>query len=393
MMDKKILFIELCNFVDYPLGGHLSFAKHLTRAMGGGLDLVGITTSGSEPVGEWSTKTVEGADYRTLNVAKVTPSAKRPLVPTRITNYFLMRKFIGTIDWSAYDTILIQTPEILFAVPKVVLSRTVLVMPGVGNPLAISRYPWAQRLAGLYDRVFFRRASKVRRLLCAADKKAMVEFVARSRGKVSSEKALQFPTRYEEHLFNIKDAKALRAANNIPADTTFVVTTGRLNWFKGWKLMLDAFRLFKQRHANARFVFIGDGEDRPKIEAYSSEHFAEGDIVLLGQQSLATIADWLNMADLFVMGSFKEGWSTSLVEATACGAACVVTDFSSASEMVTDGVNGFVLTDRDEHHFAEAMEQALLLDKEQLADTAQHMERLSVKNMREDFLSSISEQL
>lgn len=27
---KNVLYIELCNYKDYPLGGHLSFAIHLT---------------------------------------------------------------------------------------------------------------------------------------------------------------------------------------------------------------------------------------------------------------------------------------------------------------------------------------------------------------------------
>lgn len=386
---ERILFIELCNFVDYPLGGHLSFAKHLTRAMAGGIDLVGLTTDAEEPVGEWLTKPVEGAEYRLFNVARVVPSSKRPLVPLRVTNYFLMRRFASRIEWGRYPVILIQTPEILFAVPKNVLPRTILVMPGVGNPLAISRYPWARRLAGLYDRVFFRRACGVRKLLAAADKEAVAGFVARGRGRISASKVLQFPTRYDERIFHVKSATELRTAYDIPSGSKLIVTTGRLNWFKGWQLMLDAFFLFRNKHEGARFVFIGDGEDRPRIEDYVRAHSAQGEVMFLGQQSLATISDWLCMADLFVMGSFKEGWSTSLVEATACGAACVVTDFSSAAEMVADGVNGFVLHDRDARHFAEAMEKALLLDKGQLRKTAQDMERLAVKNMRQDFLNAI----
>ena len=43
-MMKKIIYIELCNFKDYPLGGHLSFAIHLATAMGGDIDLAGCRT-------------------------------------------------------------------------------------------------------------------------------------------------------------------------------------------------------------------------------------------------------------------------------------------------------------------------------------------------------------
>ena len=48
----KTLFIELCNYSDYPLGGHLSFALHLTQAMKGEIDLIGITTEKTDKIGE-----------------------------------------------------------------------------------------------------------------------------------------------------------------------------------------------------------------------------------------------------------------------------------------------------------------------------------------------------
>lgn len=63
------------------------------------------------------------------------------------------------------------------------------------------------------------------------------------------------------------------------------------------------------------------------------------------------------------MGSYKEGWSTSLIEAIACGVPACVTDFSSAEEIIEEGQNGFVVAGHDTDRFAHYMWKALMLPR------------------------------
>ena len=109
---------------------------------------------------------------------------------------------------------------------------------------------------------------------------------------------------------------------------------------------------------------------------------------MTGRKSLNVIAEYLNMADAFIMGSYKEGWSTSLVEATACGVPCVVTEFSSAEDMIEDGVNGWVIKDRNEEEFTQRLKDVLKIDKSGVLKKAKEVSALSVQNMREQFLSN-----
>ena len=53
---KRILIIDFCNYYDYQIGGHLTFAKSLMKAFGNQLALVGITTDRSDPIGRWIKK-------------------------------------------------------------------------------------------------------------------------------------------------------------------------------------------------------------------------------------------------------------------------------------------------------------------------------------------------
>lgn len=380
------IFIELCNFKDFPLGGHLSFATHLTRAMQGNLHLVGISTDTSEPVHQWFQKEIEGANYTLFNVYFTKKSSQRPIIPTRLFNFYQLKKCIKKLQLDKYDNIIVQTPEVLLTIPDRYLNNVILIMPGVENPLSISRYKIARQFQNIYDKIFFKQAHKVRHILAAADYKSIQTCIKRSKGLIDSKQIIQFPTRYDDNIFNIKNSGILRKQYGIDNKNKIIVTTGRLNWFKGWKFMIDSYKLFLRQNSDSTLYFIGDGEDKNQIEAYIIQLNLSEHIKLLGYQSLQTISDYLNMADLFIMGSYKEGWSTSLVEAVSCGVPCVVTDFSSAAEMVHDGENGYVLSQRDETLFARKMDEALLLPKENVIKAAKKIQNLAVSNMRNTFI-------
>lgn len=380
----KILYIELCNFRDYPLGGHLSFALHITKAMQGNMDLVGIATDPKEIIGKWTYKYIENYQYKIFNIAYIKPkSFKKPIIPARLTDYIYLKKFIDKLELNNYDIIIVQTPEVLLALPNDILNKVCLVTPGVENPLTISRYKIARLFAKVYDKIFFKNASKVKCILAVADKNAISNFIKRSNNTIDVNKVHQFPTRYDANIFNIRDKIASRENLGLPENEIIIVTTGRLNWFKGWKFIIDSFRKFKEDMPSSHLYFIGDGEDHSKIQEYINSCKCK-DVTLLGRKDLITVSDYLNAADLFVMGSYKEGWSTSLVEAVACGLPCVVTDFSSAKEMIEEGVNGFVLSKRDETTFKDKMVAALKISHEKLYEKAVENQKYSVQNMRKE---------
>lgn len=388
---NRIIYIEYCNFIDYPLGGHLSFAKHLTKAMCGDLSLVGCTTDCKEPVGRWYTKEIEGFRYPIYNIDFVRNSFfRKPLIPVRIRSWFVTKRHIKRLQLELYETILVQTPEILFALPKRFLPKVCLVMPGIENPLSNSRYIYAKYLAKIYNLFFYKRASKVSKILAAADTLSIQHFITQSRGLLYENRVYQFPTRYDADIFNKKDRDRIRSSFHIALSEIVVVITGRLGRLKGWKLVIDSFVLFRKRFPEAHLYFIGDGEDRHKIEDYLITNNYTQYVTLLGRLGQETISEYLNIGDLFVMGSNKEGWSTSLVEAVVSEIPCVVTNFSSARDLVVDGINGYVVDNQDPMLFAKKMELALRLNRDGIAERAAWCKRFSIQNMRAELESIIS---
>lgn len=363
------------------MGGQFTFAMQMAMVMEGEMDIVGITTDKNEPVGKWFTRKILGFQYNYCNIAYIKPENGKPLIPRRVVVLAGALRNFRKLNIKDYDAIITSSPEFLMALPSSVLHKTHLIMPGIENVMVTARYKYAKLFTGLFDKIFFNRASKVKKILAAADKEAIKRFVERSKGKITQQ-VMQFPTRYDSSVFHIQNKEILREKYGIDAKQTIVITTGRLNTLKGWQLMIEAFELFSKKRENAHFIMIGDGEDKAIIEQEIEQKKIKN-ITLLGRKAMKEIADYLSMSDLFIMGSYIEGWSTSLVEAVACGVPCVVTNFSSASDMIKDGVNGYVVTSRDASLFADRMYDALSLNKDGLTEANKKMEQYSIQNLKQ----------
>lgn len=121
------------------------------------------------------------------------------------------------------------------------------------------------------------------------------------------------------------------------------------------------------------------------LKTYISECNMEQHVLLTGKQTQPQIALYLNAADLFIMGSYKEGWSTSLMEASACGIPACVTDFSSARDIIMDGENGYVVNNHDKTIFVECMSKALMIPRPVKND---HILLYSTQNLQSDILKN-----
>ena len=95
------------------------------------------------------------------------------------------------------------------------------------------------------------------------------------------------------------------------------------------------------------------------------------------------IALYLNASDLYIMGSYKEGWPTALMEAVACGVPVCATEFSSVDEIIIEGVNGYISRNRSEEQFSDAMAKAVKLKR---PVRNEHVTRYSTGNLKEDIL-------
>ena len=382
----KILLIEYCNFDDYPIGGYLTFAKQMAKAFKCDFYAVGVSTDNDE-VGVWKKKDLGGSEFNFMALANVPKLTKRPLIPLRLQAYFLFKRNERKIYAQDFDIVFVQTPEALFSVPhksdSVVLAR----IPGLENPLRISRYWFAKYFAAIFQILFFRGLRLADHILATGDTVAVDYFANQLKGYVSQEKVVKFPSRFDESIFFPSDMRKCRTELNLDPQAVVVVTAGRISELKGWSLILDAFESFRLSVSHAKLIFVGDGEDRVKLERAVENCGLGKSVTVTGSVNHVKLSKYLNAADLYVSGSLVEGWSTSLMEAVACATPVVVTDFSSANELVDHGLSGFVCNRREPEAFAELMLRALDLDRDALKVKAKEVSQFGVGRLREAVLS------
>lgn len=382
---SKIYIIELCNFEDYPTGGHLTFAKQMISAFGNQVALIGYST-GSEPVRQWIKKEINGTYYDFFSVKKVIKTSNKPIIPSRITGFFHLSRCKKELSFLKNENVFIQTPQVLFAIREWGIKNICFRSPGTANMLLGSRYWYAKYFSDLYEKLLFSQLKKVNILLASTDQIAIEYFCSRSKNKLKTNEVIQFPTRINTDIFNPMNRDLVRSKIDFDLQRKLIVTTGRLGEKKGWKLMIDSFALFKESYPDSHFYFIGDGEDKSKIEKYIAEKELTNSVFLKGKQDAQTIALYLNACDIFIMGSFIEGWSTSLVEAIACAVPVCVTNFSSAKELVTEGMNGFICESRQEVEFVENMKKSLNISKKYLLDKSNEINKYSTGRLKKDLL-------
>lgn len=145
---------------------------------------------------------------------------------------------------------------------------------------------------------------------------------------------------------------SLRKQYGIGLNSSILLRVGRLDGDKGNDTLLNAFaRGFK--HQDAFLVFIGEGEEQPRLQELAAALSIEKQIVFAGYQQ--DVGKYLSLADLFVISSYKEGLPIALLEAMAFGKAIVTTDVGAIKEVIKHQENGWLVRPREVDSLTQAL--------------------------------------
>ncbi|MGH8321206.1 MAG: glycosyltransferase family 4 protein [Gammaproteobacteria bacterium] len=153
------------------------------------------------------------------------------------------------------------------------------------------------------------------------------------------------------------DTVAMRVTNAC-LDRHVVLGIGRLCAQKGFDLLLQAFASVAADHPGWTLVVLGEGVERARLEARIS------DLGLCGRVSLPgfsrTPHGLLRCAQLFVLSSRYEGFPNALLEAMACGVACVSFDCPTGpAELIEQEVSGVLVPPQDCDALAAALRRLM----------------------------------
>ncbi|WP_338449832.1 glycosyltransferase [Niallia oryzisoli] len=122
---------------------------------------------------------------------------------------------------------------------------------------------------------------------------------------------------------------------------TNLVSVGRLNSQKGFDTAIEACKDLITSGYQVKWLIIGEGEERTKLEQMIKEHQLENHFILLGMKE--NPYPYIKAADIYVQPSRFEGKSIAIDEAKILQKPIVVTNFSTAKDQINDQVNGLVV--------------------------------------------------
>lgn len=146
--------------------------------------------------------------------------------------------------------------------------------------------------------------------------------------------------------------RSFREELSVPFDALMMSFTGRFVPEKGINVLIGMMRELKDEPVH--LVMAGEGPLLTDVEQAGLER-----IHVVGRLGAPDIAALLLESDVFCLPSRSEGFSTSLLEAAACGTPSLVTDVGGARELAPSEDYGFVLKAADSRSFASAVFRCL----------------------------------
>ena len=145
-----------------------------------------------------------------------------------------------------------------------------------------------------------------------------------------------------------------RERYHVPKDATVITFTGRLLKEKGLPELLNVMDRINQKRNDVYLFIAGDGDMEAEIAQRKNAH-----IIPVGRIDFEHIVALLSESDIFCLPSFSEGFSTSILEAAACGCYILTTARGGARELLINDEYGCVIPNNNENILFDTLEKVI----------------------------------
>lgn len=168
----------------------------------------------------------------------------------------------------------------------------------------------------------------------------------------------------------------LRQTYNLDEKSKLIFTAGRLDYQKGFDLLIDVAVMAKQQNQNWQIIIAGKGKLKNHLVSLSEKNKVSDMIHFIGFSD--QVSSLLAFADVFVLPSRFEGMPNALLEAMAMHKACVATKVNGSPELVENGVSGFLVESENVSQLFDKLDK--LLSNENLRKSMGVKAHLRVEN-------------
>ena len=186
----------------------------------------------------------------------------------------------------------------------------------------------------------------------------------------------------------VDGAYEVREKLGIPSGSVVVGYIGRIVSAKGLKYLVLAMNNVKNKHPDTQLLIVGEGSEKAELQRMAKEMRLNAYFVGWEKNVLPFYA----AMDIFVLPSFFEGLSNSLLEAMAMGKTIIATRVGGNKDIILNGKNGFLVPTRDPQAISSSIGK--LIESAQLRKTIGQINReTAVKEFRWEKTVSKIEQI
>jgi glycosyltransferase involved in cell wall biosynthesis len=157
---------------------------------------------------------------------------------------------------------------------------------------------------------------------------------------------------------DINGRKKIRSEFRIEDNEIVIGNTGRLVPFKGQKYLLKSFKVVVSECANVRLIIVGDGELENELKDEAKMLGLNDRITFAGFRD--DLKDVYSAFDIYAHSSLGGGgelFPFSILYSMAQKLPVVATGIGDIPEMISEGVNGFLVEEKSPYRFAQKLIQ------------------------------------
>ncbi len=190
------------------------------------------------------------------------------------------------------------------------------------------------------------------------------------------------PTGVDSFFFKpLESRETLRAKWKFRPEDLIALTVSNLESHKGVDVAIGTISILRDRGVdNVKLVVVGEGSQKNSLQQMIVKNNLETAVFLLGEKTRGELLELYNIADFFLLTSHTEGLPFALLEAMACEKLCISSPVGDIPDVIRTGYNGFVADSIMPSDFAMKIENALAMNKEELATLTSNARQTILEN-------------
>lgn len=277
--------------------------------------------------------------------------------------------FAGRWKTTFWHTLIFAAQVLLFAItesPDLIICGHINFSPLAAKIFKLLRIPYWVIVYGL-DAWNIEDSSKIYGLKSA---QKIVSIGGYTRDRVIAEQnippdhILLLPVTFDARQFTVKPKpQYLLDRHQLQPDQPIILTVTRLasgDRYKGYDQIIQALPAIRLRIPNIRYLLVGKGNDRDRIEGIIDDMNVRDCVTFAGFVPDNELADYYNLCDVFAMPSKREGFGIVYLEALACGKPTIGGNQDGAIDALCNGELGVLVNPDSIDEIAETIVQILM---------------------------------